>query len=845
MKPDQYLVDFKKMVLHSLDMIGSIDKDGYILFVNNAFRDILGYESDEVIGRHYADFLHPDDSLATDQAIKDTVTIGSKTNFVNRYFHKNGHAIHIRWSGSWAEEDEVLYCIGRNLSEHEMLHYRLEESEQRYKSLFDNNPDIIFVENKQGVVTEVNKQFLSIFRVSEQQIVGSHAASFLPTDKAVVNNNYLQQALLGNYMRYDFELVLEGQVKIFDTLKYPIIVSGEIVGVHTIIKDITPMVRSHETVERQAKRLKTIFESITDAFFMLDRDWKLTYINSEAEKLLSLNRTYHIGKNVWTEFPSEVNGEFYKQYLHAAQTGEAVHFEAYYAATNIWVEVKAFPSEEGLSIYFDDITERVKAQQELEMLSIVASKSINSVLIMDKHRHIEWVNEGFTNITGYTFAEVAGKAPYSLLAGEETDGTTIRRIIERADQALPVREELLVYTKSGEKRWLKIEANPVFDEGGNLVRFIGIQTDITERVQARIELEKLSLVASKTNSSVLIADKDWRIEWVNEGFIRLTGYSMAEVVGKRPSQFLHSPKTDRTTYEQLEEKLFRGEPISLEKLNAKKGGEDVWLKIDITAIFDKGGELAGFVEVQTDITALKESEMQLNKLAKDLHRQNSDLQQFTYMLSHNLRAPVANVLGLADLLVKVPKENAAFDNSLFKLQESALHLDKVLRDMNTILSIRDNKGNLELHFVNILQVVNQVVASLQDLLHTSEAHLVIDLSDTLEVKANKAYVYSVFHNLLSNAIKYRAANRQLQITIKCASHTSMGVVIACSDNGLGFDMGKANADVFKLYKRFHTHVAGSGIGLYLTKSHIEAMGGQIQVYSEVDAGTKFLIYLPA
>lgn len=953
--------------MNSLDVFGSIDREGYIQYVSGACKLIIGYESAELIGRRYTDFLHPDDLIHTIQAIQEVFESNNKVTLENRYIHKEGHAVSIHWSGVWLEGDGVLYCAGRDVTKQKIIQSRLEESEQRYRAFFDNGPDIVFVESQEGRVTEVNRRFKEAFKVSEEQVIGSPASCFLSPDMASVNAKYLEQALLGNSMRFDLELEKDGRVRIYDTLKHPIIVNNEITGVQNIVRDITSEVHYYETVQRQAKKLSTIFESITDAFFTLDRDWNFTYINSEAARLLTLDRKCHLGENVWKIFPDEVNGEFYQQCHRSIATGKAVHFEAYCEGSGMWAEVKAFPSEEGLSVYFNDVTEKVKARQELEKLSLVASKITHGVIIMNADGLTEWVNEGFTGLTGFSLSEMMGRKPGDLLQGEETDKATVQHISEVLKQAVPFSTKIIYYKKSGEKLWFSMDITPIFDDTGKLIRFITIQKDITERVKAqqeikklslvasnttngviitdrerRIEwvnkgfealtgfrleeavgrtpsellhnpntdektyesakdkmisgepvsfeiqnskkdgeqiwlsvqvnpihdvngettgfitiqtditasrkslqeLKKLSLVASKANNGVLVTDKEWRIEWVNEGFTRLTGYRMEEAIGRKPSEFLHNNRTYHNAFTSLEGKLMNGDPVSFEILNTKKSGEEVWLSVEVSPVLDESGEVIRYIEVQTDITALKRSELELAQSAKDLYRHNKDLQQFTYIVSHNLRAPVANALGLADLLVKIGKGSEMYDMCLSNLNQSVLRLDTVLRDINTILSIRDSKGNLEQERININSVIQQALSSLQDPLQKSGGEVIVDFEEGHHIMANRAYLYSVFYNLLSNAIKYRSEAHPLVVRIRCFGNSDEGMIISFSDNGSGFDIKKADGNIFKLYKRFHTDKKGRGIGLYLVKTHLEAMGGHIEVNSQVGVGTRFIVHLP-
>lgn len=199
-------------------------------------KKIIGYERSELTGHHYSEFLHPEDSSITNQAILAIFESNQKNYFENRYIHKECHAVSIRWDGVWSDSDNVLYCVGRDMTAKKMSQSRLEETEQRYKALFDNSPDIIFAESKAGLITEVNQRFRETLNISEEQVLRSPASSFLSPEMAAVNAKYLEQALLGNYMRFDLEFEQDGKVRIFYTLKHSIIINNEITGVQKYCK---------------------------------------------------------------------------------------------------------------------------------------------------------------------------------------------------------------------------------------------------------------------------------------------------------------------------------------------------------------------------------------------------------------------------------------------------------------------------------------------------------------------------------------------------------------------------------------------------------------------------------
>jgi PAS domain S-box-containing protein len=399
----------------------------------------------------------------------------------------------------------------------------------------------------------------------------------------------------------------------------------------------------------------------------------------------------------------------------------------------------------------------------------------------------------------------------------------------------PVQFEVLS-TRTG--RWLEFKALPT---AHGLSLFF---SNITDRVTAAKQLAQLALVAQGTDNGVLICDAQGRTEWVNEGFTKHTGYTLAEMRGRLPGPVLEGPDTDPEASQTFYAYLQQPEPFSLTILNYTKAGEKLWVLLQVTPLYNQAGELTQFICIQQNINAQKAMEAQQALLTQDLYAHNRDLQQFTYILSHNLRAPLANALGLTKMLAQVNKQSAVFDTSLGHLHQSLAQLDTVLQDLNLMLSVRDRQHQQETETVVLAEVCQQAVQHASQALAQCQGQVTLDLGAGLAVRGSRAYVYSIFHNLLSNALKYRAAERPLLITIRCFPGEHGGANISFADNGSGFDRHKAGRDVFQLYKRFHTAPRGRGLGLFLVKTHVEAMNGTIEVSSQVGVGTRFLIHFP-
>lgn len=848
MTPEQKLRIFDTITKQSLELICTIDQCGYLTYISDACLDLLGYESEELIGRKIPGFLLPEDFTADSSKVYENPVEGFKVhNITGACLHKAGHKVQLLWSGAWSEEDQAYICVARPVTgkvlARETLHkkdeqyralvehsadvnkmldekgnflyssgsalyefgytpetlvgksafsfihpddsdkvktflsallsgkdyvnipafrfktadgnwrwieatlsnqlqnpnvgaiisssrditeyvenkHKLQESEQLYRSLFENQVDAAVLQNQQGFIIDANPAMLDLLGVQKDEVVNKHLSDFLPKDVISVCQDTLQDALCGKPIRYDIPIFFENKGSfIFDITKIPVKVNEETIGVYSIFRDLTDIEDSRRTIEVQANKLNSILESIADAFFTLDKNWQFNYVNSVFANYKGYSREEMVGKNIWQLFPKLVSSAFYSKCYEVIESGHACHFEENFSYSGSAFSFNIYPSEDGLSIYFIDITELQKSREELE---------------------------------------------------------------------------------------------------------------------------KLSLVASRTTNGVIITNKDHLIEWVNAGFTKMTGYSLAEAYGRLPRTLLYHEQANFEILDSVSEQMVQGKPAAFEILNKKKNGEDLWLSVEVNPVLDEFGEVVRFVIIQTDITALKKSELSLSELTADLFRQNRDLQQFAYIVSHNLRAPVANVLGLSNILALADKNTLVYDTALNNLRESANQLDSVVRDVNTILSIRDSKHTLEREQVKLAEVFQQAYLNLQDLLEQCGGKLTVDINENLRVYANKAYLHSIFYNLLSNAIKYRSEDRTLNVQVECNKSAEEGVIITISDNGSGFDIHNAGNKLFKLYQRFHPDKKGRGIGLYLVKTHLEAMEGRIEVNSQVNVGTTFTIYL--
>ena len=488
-----------------------------------------------------------------------------------------------------------------------------------------------------------------------------------------------------------------------------------------------------------------------------------------------------------------------------------------------------------------DITVKKDAQTHLErshsFYSALFQTHPDAVFSLSPAGIFEQVNSTICRILSYSTNEILGEHFSKFIA--PSFSFEANKAIGKAQNCESSALEGKVISRHGKTKTLSFTIIPICTDQ-TLTAILGFARDISAEKKALRELEKLSLIASKAVSCVVITDAAGRVEWVNSEFTKVTGYSMQEAVGQKPGDLLQGPETDPNAILEMKKLFQKKEPISLEILNYRKNGEKFWYYMDISPVFNDEGQVSQYFAIQYDITERKEAEKRMRLLSEDLIRHNRELHQFNYIVSHNLRAPVANIVGLVSLLEHMDDKNESFLRVLQKLRETSFNLDTVIKDLDEILSLRDNSSGGFDEAVCISAICAEVARSLNDRIEAAGATVQVNIPIEICVQANRAYVYSIFHNLLSNSLKYRDSNRPLHVHITHEDEKQQ-LLVRFQDNGKGIDLTRFGNDLFKLYGKFDKKTEGRGIGLYMVKAQVETLGGTIAVESTPGVGTIFYL----
>jgi len=384
----------------------------------------------------------------------------------------------------------------------------------------------------------------------------------------------------------------------------------------------------------------------------------------------------------------------------------------------------------------------------------------------------------------------------------------------------------------------------VKDEEGNAIRMIGAIQDVTKQKEEEQRLKLLETVITQTKDAVIITESEKqsktipKIVFVNPAFTEMTGYKSSEVIGKTPIVFM-GRKSVINDIGNLSKALTGREEFKFETLNHTKTGEEYWVNFSMIPITNQEGEHSHWISIQRDITEEKKQEKEKEQLIRELTQNNKDLKQFSYITSHNLRAPLSNLTGLLNLMHEIPVENDELREIINGFSTSTNLLNETINDLVKVVIIMDNPS-INKEEVLIKDVFENVFNQLSYLISLHKPILKIELEKVTILNINKAYLESILLNLFTNAIKYRSPKRILRIFVS-SKEIGNQIILVFKDNGIGIDLERNGDKIFGLYQRFHNYSDSKGLGLYLVKSQVESMGGTISVESEVDKGTTFTI----
>lgn len=334
-----------------------------------------------------------------------------------------------------------------------------------------------------------------------------------------------------------------------------------------------------------------------------------------------------------------------------------------------------------------------------------------------------------------------------------------------------------------------------------------------------------------------IAGYDGYFKKINSSVSRVLGYSEEELFSRPINDFVHPE--DKFTTAKMREQIHQSKPLlNFENRYFTKSGETVWLSWTSMPVDSQQVVFA----IAKNITHKKEIEAQRNSLITQMSLLNQELKQLTFSTSHDLRAPVNNLLSVFDLLDPTKIEDQETYELIQLLRNSGKKLSDTLDKYVDVLKERHEK-EISVDLISLSQSLHEVLESIKTFIQTSQSEIQIDFSDLDQVKFNESYLKSIFLNLVTNSIRYAKPGIAPLIVMQSKLHNGKAQLIV-EDNGVGMDLEKIGHRLFKINQTFHGHPDSKGVGLYLVYHHVTSLGGKIDIESKVNQGTRFTITFP-
>ena len=257
--------------------------------------------------------------------------------------------------------------------------------------------------------------------------------------------------------------------------------------------------------------------------------------------------------------------------------------------------------------------------------------------------------------------------------------------------------------------------------------------------------------------------------------------------------------------------------------------------------FDKKGEVKSVLAITRNVTELKRTEQKLKQYADHLEKAKRELEEFAYVASHDLKAPLTNLLSLIKLIDAADAVEDDYKEIFEKLKTSTEHMRTKLFALNDVIALKERLGSKK-EKISFEATFSQVADSIAEQIKKINPEIKIDFSECTYIHYPPLHLQSIMQNLLTNALKYRQPGKRLKIEIK-TKNSNGKVCLSINDNGMGFDARKYGKKATRLFKRLHTHVEGKGVGLYIIQSIVNSHGGKIEIFSEPNKGATFNIYL--
>lgn len=862
---------------------GFFDKTYTILRMDGACFDLCGYTSEELLeGKtiRYIDLIHPEDRKWLRTKRQDQ--IDSRLPIVNEY-RMIGRQGRIKWVREIisAQYDEIHEQMVLEGFVQDITPYKTNAFMSNAFTSFQNavnNGSIVSITDKKGIIIFVNENFCKVSKYSRQELVGK--------DHSIVNSAYHPKAFFAElWQTLSKGEIWRGQIRNkakdgsfywVDTVITPVMNDSGEVDQYLSIRNLITEQKENEYALLESEALnRSVLKSLQTNIAIMDEDGLIVKVNDNWTDFSVKNGqpnlyTTSVGANYFKVVEKAIaQGDPYAKEMQLGiqkvLNNELDFFEMEYPChapdTERWflAHVSKFENDiKRIIISHFDISHR-KYQEEVLRKSesrLIQAQRIAKLGNWEQDlqtNELYWSDENFEIYELKKQALINTKDFYLFRIHPDDKSDLSKAFSEAIQQQVNFEHTHRLLFEDGRVKYVTQQCEFEFSEQGVPLRAVGTTQDITRQKQADQALEKQRLryknVVENISDGLIIDNIEGKVTFANQQFLDMVGIEESDLENFVFVDYV-APEFKDAIIDRHQRRM-HGEDVTtvFQYAGIRKDGSRRWFEARVTKIMDHG-QIAGTQSAIRDITEekasidlLKASEAEKTKLLNELTKRYNELMQFNYIVSHNLRAPIANLLGLSEVFEMPTLDEAERLKIIGHIKFSIEKIDDLVQDLNIILAARSDI-NSKKEMVDFEEIIRNVKQTLEKQISQTNTHINTHIiPGSGRIFSIKSYIKSSLYNLVSNAIKYRSPDRVPVIDISI-SRDDNHYIIKVADNGIGIDLEKYGKEVFGLYKRFNLTVEGKGLGLNMTKAQIEALGGSIEIESTPDKGTTFTVRIP-
>lgn len=739
------------------------------------------------------------------------------------------------------------------------------KSKSIYQFIAENSSDMICLVNTEGVYQYVTPSSKKNVGYEPEELLGKTFYEFLHSDDLKTVKESFSQ-----YVKTPYDITLanrfktkSGEFKWLENTSVPVKnEKGETEGVLSTLRDITERKRTEEELSRlnqelekrviertkELKKKQGLLQLITDSIPIL-----IAFINPDL-RIQLVNKTYHnwfgngantlIGKPlIEVMIENNLKGimeafqkmddrqEFYEDEI------KDVSGKTRYLKSSIIQDKDSEGKVNGYISVSIDITDEKTIQMKAEEINERLLTVLNNAPIVFWAINLDGIlttaeGKALKNL-GFTSSELLGTSIYDIVQDPV--------IIEKIHKSL--RGESFVVFNRFREVYFQSFYLPLKNSKGEIIGLAGISTDISDRVKMEEALQaseaKYKSMAEGLPQLIWTALPNGDSDYYNQNWYQYTGQTEEEAMKQGWRLVVHPDDVNKLA--KWKYSLQTGKQLENEIKLRRKDNMYRWHLVRAWPVESEKGKIIKWVGTCTDIHDQKEKSEELKLKNKQLIKTNNDLDTFVYTASHDLRAPISNMEGLinaieSDISPECEKDIQVIlkmtDNSLQKLKRTISELTEISRIQ------RNENGDVD--NLDIEQTIEEFKSEYKDQIIQNKAEIILNL-DIKNIRFSRKNFRSIIYNLLSNAIKFKSPERNVRINIRTKLTDKNNVLMTIRDNGIGFDLRQKDK-IFSMFKRLHTHVEGTGVGLYIVKRLMENSKGKIDVESAIGKGTCFKLY---